>query len=276
MANNQLAADTPSESMQDAKELFVKIKAKQVELKLMTKDLLDFQTKHAEQQSRLGSIADKNLANSKHSIAKTVVENTKKNIAITTKLIGDIRSVLADTTDPDDIESLTSDLENQEAILKKAYASLATATPTLPPPSRTSPEETDRIAKSLEQLTPAIRLKKNDIRNKRVEIDQLRDRFIMLQLTLNNIKRFAGADKGLSEEAIRIELRIDSEIPKDPKNAQAETSDETCCIICMDAIRRIAFTPCGHLCTCVGCANGLSKCPVCNAKIDKAVKIYNP
>lgn len=47
------------------------------------------------------------------------------------------------------------------------------------------------------------------------------------------------------------------------------------CVVCLDASPEIIFAPCGHFCTCEGCANELYKksktCPMCRANINQCV-----
>ena len=46
------------------------------------------------------------------------------------------------------------------------------------------------------------------------------------------------------------------------------------CCICMDARRGIVFLPCGHVCACAECAQGLSACPLCRVEIAQKITIY--
>eukprot|EP00611_Tribonema_gayanum_P012999 TRINITY_DN2374_c0_g1_i3.p2 TRINITY_DN2374_c0_g1~~TRINITY_DN2374_c0_g1_i3.p2 ORF type:complete len:277 (+),score=62.06 TRINITY_DN2374_c0_g1_i3:1350-2180(+) len=52
------------------------------------------------------------------------------------------------------------------------------------------------------------------------------------------------------------------------------------CVLCLDADRRIALLPCGHLCLCAGCAervvepDGGGRCPVCRGAVTAAQVVY--
>ena len=54
-----------------------------------------------------------------------------------------------------------------------------------------------------------------------------------------------------------------------------ELEDERKCKVCLDdASANMLFLPCGHICTCLGCARALRKCPVCRKKIEKIITTY--
>lgn len=44
---------------------------------------------------------------------------------------------------------------------------------------------------------------------------------------------------------------------------QTSQEDERLCVVCMEHIRTMAFTKCGHLCTCDVCSSTLRICPLC-------------
>ena len=46
------------------------------------------------------------------------------------------------------------------------------------------------------------------------------------------------------------------------------------CKICAEAERCILFQPCGHLTCCEGCVSMMTKCPVCQAKINETVRVF--
>lgn len=47
------------------------------------------------------------------------------------------------------------------------------------------------------------------------------------------------------------------------------------CVVCRDADKTIAFSPCGHIVTCSTCADKCSTCPICRGAITYRLKIYN-
>ena len=53
-----------------------------------------------------------------------------------------------------------------------------------------------------------------------------------------------------------------------------EMKEERQCKVCLDREADIVFVPCGHLVCCINCAASLRRCPICRAKIDKAIKTY--
>ncbi|XP_056588505.1 mitochondrial ubiquitin ligase activator of NFKB 1 [Triplophysa dalaica] len=59
--------------------------------------------------------------------------------------------------------------------------------------------------------------------------------------------------------------------------AEEEISPNTC-TICLSNERSCVFLECGHVCTCEQCYRALpepKKCPICRAKIDRIVPLYN-
>ena len=67
--------------------------------------------------------------------------------------------------------------------------------------------------------------------------------------------------------------------PSKPGNRQSKsdgrpTEDAIQCVVCFDARRDCAFTPCGHLCVCMACADGMEACPLCRATVQNRSKIY--
>ena len=48
--------------------------------------------------------------------------------------------------------------------------------------------------------------------------------------------------------------------------------DPTDCCVCLCEERSVAFAPCGHYITCLGCSGLLKVCPLCRTKISRIVK----
>ena len=61
------------------------------------------------------------------------------------------------------------------------------------------------------------------------------------------------------------------DLPVDSAGNPATTEK---CHLCLERDLRIAFIPCGHLCTCAICATGLKQCPICRYRVDQAVRIF--
>jgi hypothetical protein len=65
-----------------------------------------------------------------------------------------------------------------------------------------------------------------------------------------------------------------------PSVSQLETAkadadaDNFLCTVCMEQEREILFLPCGHLCTCVKCAESMAACPVCRTNIQQRHRAY--
>jgi hypothetical protein len=52
----------------------------------------------------------------------------------------------------------------------------------------------------------------------------------------------------------------------------AEARNE--CVVCADAKRSVAFVPCGHVCSCVHCADESNQCPICRVTVAQRLKVF--
>lgn len=52
-----------------------------------------------------------------------------------------------------------------------------------------------------------------------------------------------------------------------------EKNGETC-VVCVHLPSRIAFDPCGHVCTCPDCATSMTHCPLCREAIAQRLRVY--
>nr|CAB3225578.1 ZF(RING)-14 zinc finger protein [Phallusia mammillata] len=68
-------------------------------------------------------------------------------------------------------------------------------------------------------------------------------------------------------------MEIEEQTPSMQARIQ-ELQEERKCKICLDNMADVVFVPCGHLCSCVRCAEALRKCPMCRKKIEKAIRTY--
>ncbi|KAJ2721519.1 hypothetical protein GGI07_003919 [Coemansia sp. Benny D115] len=62
-------------------------------------------------------------------------------------------------------------------------------------------------------------------------------------------------------------------------NGTSGGADENLCKICWDSATNVVFTPCGHLCTCLGCAEVVMKqerkeCPICREYIRDYIRVF--
>ena len=54
----------------------------------------------------------------------------------------------------------------------------------------------------------------------------------------------------------------------------APVAQPTRCVVCMNATRRIMFSPCRHVLCCATCSNHVTECPVCRAAIEHRTVVY--
>ncbi|XP_056176424.1 putative E3 ubiquitin-protein ligase XBAT35 isoform X1 [Syzygium oleosum] len=66
--------------------------------------------------------------------------------------------------------------------------------------------------------------------------------------------------------------------PVGSSGSKEDGSEETCCVVCLDAPVEGACVPCGHMAGCMSCLEKVkakkSGCPVCRTKIDQVIKLY--
>jgi len=67
--------------------------------------------------------------------------------------------------------------------------------------------------------------------------------------------------------------RLTSALSSSPASGSA--LEENPCKICFESPRNAMFVPCGHFCSCMGCADRVSVCPLCNARIDARQRVYD-
>jgi E3 ubiquitin-protein ligase LRSAM1 len=61
--------------------------------------------------------------------------------------------------------------------------------------------------------------------------------------------------------------------PSAPPSAPIDTFQSNECVVCLEKKCNIIFLPCGHVCCCWNCENGLTECPMCRATIAQKVRL---
>ena len=77
----------------------------------------------------------------------------------------------------------------------------------------------------------------------------------------NNLRESSSASR-----ATQNEIRLRPE--------ELEVRDSDLCNICMSNPIDCLILECGHMATCLTCANSLSKCPICRKQIIRLVKAF--
>lgn len=61
---------------------------------------------------------------------------------------------------------------------------------------------------------------------------------------------------------------IDVHLSLDLSKIKIHTDEEiTDCVICMENVKEIIFSPCGHFYSCINCSSKVTKCPMCRTVI---------
>jgi hypothetical protein len=54
-----------------------------------------------------------------------------------------------------------------------------------------------------------------------------------------------------------------------------QISEESRCVICMNAEKTHAFQPCGHKCVCTSCVALCQTCPICRTNVTGIIRIFD-
>jgi Zinc finger, C3HC4 type (RING finger) len=91
-------------------------------------------------------------------------------------------------------------------------------------------------------------------------------------LTLYNDKH----EKVCKDDNCKCETcQIEKENAKIKSNIQ-EMENRITCIICQSNERKVLFSPCNHLATCIACSKNalLKNCPICRKQFDKLTRVF--
>ena len=58
-------------------------------------------------------------------------------------------------------------------------------------------------------------------------------------------------------------------------NSTTAASEDSECVICLEAPRECVLIECGHACACEQCAATLAFCPLCRARIDRVIRMFS-
>ena len=102
----------------------------------------------------------------------------------------------------------------------------------------------------------------------------------------NDVKEEDGSVQNLGKNDENTKISIKKEdVGKQNSDENKENQDrkggtetsvenERLCKVCFDRKWNILFLPCSHLCACEGCAEQLTKCPMCRTQITRTKKVF--
>lgn len=107
-------------------------------------------------------------------------------------------------------------------------------------------------------------------------LKRLIELLIMLASTLAALFFYKTA-KDASEDNERLRAELSARRRRD----RDDLGGEDACSVCLTNTREVIVQPCGHVCVCKDCADGLMsfpvpdrKCPICRAKVTKMQNAY--
>lgn len=80
-----------------------------------------------------------------------------------------------------------------------------------------------------------------------------------------------GVLKAIKNYKEELEKPVESSVPTAPPISDAGNANE--CVVCMEKQYEVVFVPCGHVCTCMGCAMQLLQCPICRSPLERKICI---
>ncbi|KAL5158211.1 Protein neuralized [Glycine soja] len=114
-----------------------------------------------------------------------------------------------------------------------------------------------------------------------IEMELIYDLRGHMELLYNEISELRKSIKGCMEMQIELQQSMKQEVQtvkKEEKKSNNRTPKKGNCCICYEMKVDSVLYRCGHMCTCLKCANELQwnsgKCPICRAKIEDVVRVY--
>ena len=91
------------------------------------------------------------------------------------------------------------------------------------------------------------------------------------------VTKSTEVESELDEVQVNLDTLQLKKLLEKTQQSLAETKkslEDRKCKVCLDNNSNVVFDPCGHLAVCNNCVPALNKCPICRAKVTKAIKAY--
>ena len=79
----------------------------------------------------------------------------------------------------------------------------------------------------------------------------------------------------LGEQQAEAQRGLEKIVRERERRRRSESQrEQMLCVVCMDAEKSVMMVPCNHLCVCAGCAQSLSRCPMCMSDVTGKTSVY--
>ena len=58
------------------------------------------------------------------------------------------------------------------------------------------------------------------------------------------------------------------------KSSKPKKEEKQPCVVCLDLPKETVFVDCGHMATCVSCAEKVTSCPLCRVPKTKFIRVF--
>lgn len=100
-----------------------------------------------------------------------------------------------------------------------------------------------------------------------------RDSLQQLESALESVLRMVRSHR---QQRLEQELQSVQRRHTEESKGRQTLEDELSCVVCSEQEKTVLLMPCRHLCTCQSCAEQLTTCPICRARIDRKVECLRP
>lgn len=131
------------------------------------------------------------------------------------------------------------------------------------------PSTWPRELQSLTVLTESNGPEALEVRLQALQRDSLQQLESALESVLRTVR--SHRQQRLEQELQSVQRRHTEE-----SKGRQTLEDELSCVVCSEQEKTVLLMPCRHLCTCQSCAEQLTTCPICRARIDRKVECLRP
>jgi archaellum component FlaC len=133
-------------------------------------------------------------------------------------------------------------------------------------------DDFDKIRRMLDIKEDIVSELKEEVQTLKGQAER---RSLLIDRQQRMVRRFNEERSDLFERIRVLQAQVDN-LKDEVSETQEKVDQQKNCIACFDAVKTVAFIPCGHLCMCEACLKkqGGATCPYCREKSTSTIKIY--